>query len=142
MSPHQFGPKMISNNAWSINVQQNRSAHLYRSARLYRSAVTQCPRASNLHNMFTVARRSHVRFCGAKLVNRSAQRAFVDAIPAVLLPPLAFVGLGCTLWTWKCAMMILFQNKIIYMPGVPPWVASSMFSFLVKYGRTLLLPYL
>ncbi|ROT35003.1 hypothetical protein SODALDRAFT_353430 [Sodiomyces alkalinus F11] len=36
------------------------------------------------------------------------------------LPPLMFVGLLGALWIWKCAMMIVFQNKIIYMPGLPP----------------------
>jgi hypothetical protein len=24
------------------------------------------------------------------------------------------------LWTWKCIMLVVFQNKIIYMPGFPP----------------------
>lgn len=36
------------------------------------------------------------------------------------LPPLMFFGLLGGLWIWKCAMMIVFQNKIIYMPGMPP----------------------
>ncbi|KAM3077902.1 hypothetical protein ACMFMF_004320 [Clarireedia jacksonii] len=47
------------------------------------------------------------------------QRTFIN-IPNFLLPPLYFVGLGIGLWTWKCLMMITFQNKIIYMPGLPP----------------------
>ncbi|KAF8417383.1 alpha/beta superfamily hydrolase, partial [Tirmania nivea] len=38
--------------------------------------------------------------------------------PAIL-SPIVFVGLVATLWTYKCLMMIIFQNKIIYMPGVP-----------------------
>ncbi|KAL2023485.1 hypothetical protein VTK56DRAFT_2481 [Thermocarpiscus australiensis] len=41
-------------------------------------------------------------------------------ISTVLLPPLVFSGLLVALWTWKCMMMVLFQNKIIYMPGLPP----------------------
>ncbi|RNJ57679.1 hypothetical protein D7B24_005761 [Verticillium nonalfalfae] len=36
------------------------------------------------------------------------------------LPPLMFVGLLGSLWIWKCMMMVVFQNKIIYMPGLPP----------------------
>lgn len=44
----------------------------------------------------------------------------VHGLSAVLLPPVVFVGLVITLWTWKCLMMVLFQNKIIYMPGLPP----------------------
>jgi hypothetical protein len=31
-----------------------------------------------------------------------------------------FGGLVVALWTWKCFMMVVFQNKIIYMPGLPP----------------------
>jgi hypothetical protein len=49
----------------------------------------------------------------------TTHRAFVNIHPA-LLPPLVFSGLVLALWTWKCVMMVLFQNKIIYMPGLPP----------------------
>ncbi|KAK4229101.1 Alpha/Beta hydrolase protein [Podospora fimiseda] len=41
-------------------------------------------------------------------------------IPTVLLPPAMFTGLLIGLWIWKCFMMVVFQNKIIYMPGMPP----------------------
>lgn len=47
------------------------------------------------------------------------QRTFLN-IPTVLVPPVVFVGLAIGLWTWKCFMMVVFQNKIIYMPGLPP----------------------
>jgi hypothetical protein len=47
------------------------------------------------------------------------RRAFLN-LPNVLVPPVIFLGLGIGLWTWKCCMMVLFQNKIIYMPGLPP----------------------
>jgi hypothetical protein len=49
----------------------------------------------------------------------SRQKRFFHA-ETVLLPPVVFCGLLGTLWLWKCAMMVLFQNKIIYMPGLPP----------------------
>jgi len=29
------------------------------------------------------------------------------------------------LWTYKCIMMVVFQNKIIYMPSVPPFSRSE-----------------
>jgi hypothetical protein len=51
--------------------------------------------------------------------NVAQRRGFV-AIPAILLPPVVFAGLVVCLWTWKCLMMVIFQNKIIYMPGIPP----------------------
>ncbi|SPO02128.1 related to alpha/beta superfamily hydrolase [Cephalotrichum gorgonifer] len=38
----------------------------------------------------------------------------------VFMPPLYFVGLLAALWVWKCTMMVVFQNKIIYTPGLPP----------------------
>lgn len=44
----------------------------------------------------------------------------LGGIPTILLPPVVFGGLVVALWTWKCAMMVIFQNKIIYMPGLPP----------------------
>lgn len=46
-------------------------------------------------------------------------RTFAGIHP-VLLPPVVFGGLVVALWTWKCIMMVMFQNKIIYMPGLPP----------------------
>jgi hypothetical protein len=47
------------------------------------------------------------------------RRTFLN-LPTFLVPPAAFGGLFIALWTWKCCMMVLFQNKIIYMPGLPP----------------------
>lgn len=38
----------------------------------------------------------------------------------ILTPPLVFCGLLVALWTWKCTMLVVFQNKIIYTPGLPP----------------------
>jgi hypothetical protein len=49
----------------------------------------------------------------------AGQRAFISLHPA-LLPPVVFGGLLVTLWAWKCLMLVVFQNKIIYMPGLPP----------------------
>lgn len=61
----------------------------------------------------------------SKAVSRSfdhylpSNRTVINVSP-VSLPPLVFGGLVLALWTWKCFMMIVFQNKIIYMPGLPP----------------------
>ena len=50
------------------------------------------------------------------------QRRFsLSSCSPFLLPPLIFTGLVLTLWTYKCLMMIIFQNKIIYMPSIPPF---------------------
>ena len=45
-----------------------------------------------------------------------------------VLPPAVFTGLLIALWTWKSFMMVLFQNKIIYMPGLPPTARSEKLS--------------
>lgn len=47
------------------------------------------------------------------------------AVAAVLTPPAVFGGLLVTLWAYKCLMMVIFQNKIIYMPSVPPFARSE-----------------
>jgi hypothetical protein len=59
--------------------------------------------------------------------NHLQRRPFsIDFVSSpLLLPPVVFLGLGITLWTYKCLMMILFQNKIIYMPSIPPFSRSE-----------------
>ena len=44
---------------------------------------------------------------------------------SVLYPPATFLGLVVVLWIYKCLIMIIFQNKIIYMPYVPPFSRSE-----------------
>lgn len=41
------------------------------------------------------------------------------SVSPILLAPAVFTGLTLTLWTYKCVMMVLFQSRIIYMPGIP-----------------------
>ncbi|KAI1103615.1 alpha/beta-hydrolase [Jackrogersella minutella] len=41
-------------------------------------------------------------------------------VEGLALAPVVFSGLFVALWTWKCFMLVIFQNKIIYMPGLPP----------------------
>ena len=49
---------------------------------------------------------------------RTCIRAF--HLEGLALAPVVFGGLFLSLWTWKCCMLVTFQNKIIYMPGIPP----------------------
>lgn len=51
------------------------------------------------------------------------QRRFT--VSMILTPPLVFTGLLVSLWTYKCLVMVIFQNKIIYMPSVPPFSRSE-----------------
>ncbi|KAI1136066.1 alpha/beta-hydrolase [Hypoxylon sp. FL0543] len=46
-------------------------------------------------------------------------------VEGLMLAPVIFSGLFVALWTWKCLMMVTFQNKIIYMPGLPPNARSE-----------------
>ncbi|KAJ6443061.1 alpha/beta superfamily hydrolase [Purpureocillium lavendulum] len=44
------------------------------------------------------------------------------------MPPVIFAGLFMTLWCWKCTMLILFQNLIIFNPFMPPNARSMLIS--------------
>ena len=46
-------------------------------------------------------------------------------LSSVLMPPAVFLGLLVTLWAYKSLMLVIFQNKIIYMPSVPPFSRSE-----------------
>lgn len=53
-----------------------------------------------------------------RFANRKSE--FHVQLHGLMLAPIVFVGLFVALWTWKCCMLVLFQNKIIFMPGMPP----------------------
>ena len=48
------------------------------------------------------------------------ERSRLFHVHAALMPPAIFAGLFVTLWCWKCTMLVLFQNMIIYNPYLPP----------------------
>lgn len=70
---------------------------------------------------------SHFGIVGKRQESWLQSRSFLS-IPGFLLPPVVFVGLALTLWAYKCLMMVVFQNKIIYMPSVPPFSRSEKIS--------------
>ncbi|KAI7325719.1 alpha/beta-hydrolase [Hortaea werneckii] len=49
----------------------------------------------------------------------------VDSVITVLTPPALFLGLLVGLWTYKCVMTVIFQEKFIYMPYMPPFARSE-----------------
>ena len=57
-------------------------------------------------------------------VRQSSTRR-LSTLSTVLMPPAVFCGLVVSLWAYKCLMMVAFQNKIIYMPSVPPFSRSE-----------------
>ena len=65
---------------------------------------------------------SHPRWNNLRVRSGLQRRNFsVGSVSPVILAPAVFSGLVLALWTYKCLMMVVFQNKIIYMPGVPPF---------------------
>jgi pimeloyl-ACP methyl ester carboxylesterase len=57
---------------------------------------------------------------------------FAGVSPFILVPGV-FVGLLIGHWIHKCLLMVLFQNKIIYMPSLPP---GSRREKLEDYSKT------
>ena len=57
---------------------------------------------------------------------------FAGVSPFILVPGV-FVGLLIGHWIHKCLLMVLFQNKIIYMPSLPP---GSRREKLDDYSKT------
>ncbi|RPA72341.1 hypothetical protein BJ508DRAFT_76021 [Ascobolus immersus RN42] len=46
-------------------------------------------------------------------------------LQTLLAPPLTFGGLLLALWTLKSVSLVVFQNKIIYLPYLPPYCRSE-----------------
>lgn len=59
------------------------------------------------------------------LGNRARYSTLLSHVPSLLVPPLVFTGLLLSLWAYKCLMTVLFQDKIIYMPYMPPFTKSE-----------------
>ncbi|KAJ5550003.1 hypothetical protein N7461_004701 [Penicillium sp. DV-2018c] len=51
-----------------------------------------------------------------------------EAIPTIAIPPLMFIGLLLSLWTWKCFWIIVMQNKLLYLSWLPPFTRSEEIS--------------
>lgn len=100
-------------------------------------------RSPRIHHEFATLKSSRWKFellpKIAPLTHNGSRRHFsLESIPAVLLPPVVFGGLLITLWTYKCLMMIIFQNKIIYQPSLPPFSRSEKLSDYVNQCKPVL----
>lgn len=58
-------------------------------------------------------------------VSTPNSRRLIHSIHTALLPPLVFTSLLLSLWLYKSVILILLQNKIIYMPSMPPFSRSE-----------------
>jgi pimeloyl-ACP methyl ester carboxylesterase len=66
------------------------------------------------------------------VLNGQRRAIFAGVSPFILVPGV-FVGLLIGHWIHKCLLMVLFQNKIIYMPSLPP---GSRREKLEDYSKT------
>jgi len=66
------------------------------------------------------------------VLNGQRRTIFAGVSPFILVPSV-FVGLLIGHWIHKCLLMVLFQNKIIYMPSLPP---GSRREKLEDYSKT------
>lgn len=53
---------------------------------------------------------------------------FTSHLPNILVPPTVFLALLISLWTYKCLMTILFQDRIIYMPYIARYQKISTYA--------------
>ncbi|KAK0786799.1 hypothetical protein LTR91_016553 [Friedmanniomyces endolithicus] len=84
--------------------------------------IQQCPPYLKLRPWNPI-----VRLCAFKSSGtHGGKRTFLsESLPPVLIPPVIFTGLLVALWTYKCLMTVVFQEKIIYMPYMPPFARSE-----------------
>lgn len=68
------------------------------------------------------AARSLIRVRNPVRLNSSSLSTFSQ----ILAPPVVFSSLLIALWAYKCAIMVIMQNKIIYMPSFPPFSRSEL----------------
>jgi len=60
--------------------------------------------------------------------SNTSRTLFTSSLPPFLIPPVIFVGLLVTLWTWKCFWIIVMQNKLLYLSWLPPFSRSEQIS--------------
>jgi len=84
-------------------------------------------------------RRTHHRMISRapRLLHKIPQHRTFTVTSTLLLPPVVFTGLLIALWTWKSFMLVLFQNKIIYMPFLPPNARQEKISDYSKQCGTI-----
>ncbi|KAJ5533724.1 hypothetical protein N7494_010276 [Penicillium frequentans] len=75
-------------------------------------------------------RRTHTRHSqnGIWRGPNTPRTLFTSSLPPLLIPPIIFVGLLLTLWTWKCFWIIVMQNKLLYLSWLPPFSRSEQIS--------------
>ena len=101
--------------------------------RIHLGKAISCGSLCSLHTPSYIACRlpacSNIRMLGLQqrhsIYHPSCRQFRKFYLPTILYPPLVFTSLVLALWAYKCLMMIIFQNKIIYMPSMPPYSRSE-----------------
>lgn len=93
----------------------------------------QCPLQCQYRYLSSIPKRRKALNSDINLVRQKRPRVFrelsyLSSIPAPLLPPIIFIGLLVTLWTWKCFWIIMMQNKLLYLTWLPPFTRSDTIS--------------
>lgn len=73
------------------------------------------------HSTNPALRTKKPQYPRSRLIKYHYQRIHLPAIYA----PLIFTGLFLMLWIYKWIVIVLFQNKIIYMPSMPPFARKE-----------------
>ncbi|KAF2721378.1 alpha/beta-hydrolase [Polychaeton citri CBS 116435] len=71
---------------------------------------------------------------GSTPILQQSRRTIFSALPSFLVPPTVFIGLLLGLWAYKCFMTVIFQDKIIYMPYMPPFARGEKIENYAKAG--------
>lgn len=111
----------------------------YHGSKVCRAQICTKSRAQSLHTGSTkphptVNPRPVIKYKSNVVSHRHRGRRtlFAGVSPFVVVPSV-FIGLLLGHWIHKCLLMVLFQNKIIYMPSLPP---GSRREKLADYSRT------
>ncbi|KAJ5112886.1 hypothetical protein N7456_001420 [Penicillium angulare] len=92
------------------------------------------PLSAPNRNVYTLGKRRksviHCQRLGQNPQKNLNSRNFwaISSVPAILVPPVIFLGLLITLWTWKCFWIIVMQNKLLYLSWLPPFSRSDTIS--------------
>lgn len=94
------------------------------------------PRGQILSRVPFAARGLQIGGCSARTfqLQQPLQTKRLHMAP-YLVPPVFFTGLLVALWCWKCTMLVLLQNAIIYNPYLPPNARKMKISDYARYYR-------
>lgn len=130
ISPEQPFRALCSCSAANESIMRTGSIPVSASFRALRSAQSSSVRRVHGHAspMPRLLLRQSCKLFNPSLLagHQHAKRTlFTETLPTVLIPPAIFLSCFVGLWSYKIIMTIVFQNKFIYMPYMPPFARSE-----------------